>query len=344
MGEKARSLRILVTGGQGFLGGALVKALVSLGFENVAATARREAPELEALGVEVLRADLTDFDQVEACCADRDVVFHTAAKAGVWGSEESYEAINVQATYHLLGAARDHGVRYFIHTSSPSVTFQGHDSLDETEEAPYGFHPYNAYCRTKIDSERAVLSAHEPGVFHTLALRPHLIYGPGDPHLLPRVFEASRSGRLVRVGNGENWVDVTHITDTVSSHLCCLARRESEEIWGEAYFITSGRPIKLWDWLGRILQWKDLSPVKRGVPLKLATFLGWLIENVYRALGKESEPPLTLFSALQLGTHHTFSIEKARRLLGYAPQIDPYAGFDRQFDEEILDWSWFQEL
>ena len=200
-----------MTGGQGFLGGSLVQALVSLGFTNVAATARRAAPELEELRIEVVPCDLCNREQTLSATANRDIVFHTAAKAGVWGSESSYYDINVTATRFLLDGAKQGGVTHFVHTSSPSVTFQGKDSLDETESAPYGHKPYNAYCKTKIESEKLVLQ--EPGSLKTLALRPHLIYGPGVPHLLPRVFEAAESGRLVRVGSGLNLVDVTHIKD-----------------------------------------------------------------------------------------------------------------------------------
>lgn len=340
MGEETRSLRILVTGGQGFLGGTLVKALCDLGFTSVGATARRDAPELERLGVEVVPADLTQKDDVLRATRGRDLIFHTAAKAGVWGSEESYRSINVDATYHLLEGAKANGVRYFIHTSSPSVTFQGHDAQNENEEAPYGFRPYNAYCRTKIESERAVLSYQKD--FKTLALRPHLIYGPGDPHLLPRVFEASRAGRLIRVGDGTNLVDVTHVRDAVAAHLSALERREEEEIWGQAYFITSGQPISLWGWLQEILVWKGLPPISKSLNRRVAVFLGWALESVYRFLGREKEPPLTKFSALQLGSSHTYSIEKARTLLGYTPRIAPHSDFEAQFSAESLQWSEFQ--
>jgi 2-alkyl-3-oxoalkanoate reductase len=342
LGQEARSLRLLVTGGQGFLGGALVRALVSLGFAHVAATARREAPELAALGVKVIRADLCQPEQARAVAQDRDVIFHTAAKAGVWGAEAAYQGINIDATRFLLEGARAHAVRYFIHTSSPSVTFQGSASENESETAPYGFRPLNAYCKTKIISEREVLR--EDGALKTMALRPHLIYGPGDPHLLPRVFEASQAGRLVRVGDGSNMVDVTHVRDAVAAQLCALVHRKRPEIWGQAYFVTSGVPIRLWSWLAHILQWQNLPQVRRSISLKKAVFIGKTLERIYRKLEKASEPPLTEFSALQLGCTHTYSIEKARRLLGYRPAVHPYASFEEQFDPTVEDWACFRGL
>ncbi len=331
MGQETGQLNrsILVTGGQGFVGGALVKKLVDLGYTRVAATVRREAPELAELPVEIVWADLRQAEDCRRAVKGRELVFHTAAKAGVWGDEESYRAINVEATVHLLEAAREQGCD-FVHTSSPSVTFKGYSSLDEDESSDYSFEPLNAYTRTKIAAERAVLSA--SGV-RTLALRPHLIYGPGDPHLLPRIFEASREGRLARIGDGKNLIDVTHIDDVVASHLAVLDHLDDEEIWGKAYFITSGRPIRLWSWLAHILHWKGLPPVRKALSLPMAVRLGRTLERVHRTLKLEKEPGLTEFSALQLGCHHTYSIERARRSLGYDPQVDPYAPFEEQFKE-----------
>lgn len=332
MGEGPRSLRILVTGGQGFLGGALLRALVDNGYTNVATTVRRPAPELEGVDVEVVRADLGDLHAVRAAVAGRDLIFHTAARAGVWGDEQLYWRSNVEATGNLLQAAHEEGVRYLVHTSSPSVTFQGCSSQMETEAAPYGRDPLNAYCRTKIESERQVLASRS---VRTLALRPHLIYGPGDPHLLPRVFDAASRGRLFQVGDGDNLVDVTHISDVVACHLQALTKLDDEAVWGEAYFVTSGVPIKLWDWLNELLEWRGLATVSKRIPLSKAVSIGRTLERLYKILRISSEPPLTEFSALQLGTDHTYSIDKARTLLGYQPKVDPYAPFADQFGDAL---------
>ena len=323
-------MRILVTGGQGFLGGALARALVAQGYTQITATARRAAPDLEDLGIKVEWADLRDREAALAVTEGQDLIFHTAAKAGVWGAFSEYHTINTLATTYLLEGARQNGVSYFVHTSSPSVTFAGRSEIDIDESAPYSATPLNAYCFTKIASERAVLNAHSGGGLQTLALRPHLIYGPGDPHLLPRVFEAASRGRLIRVGDGLNRVDVTHIDDAVAAHLAVLANLENQEIWGKPYFITSGQPVLLWDWLDALLGWKGLPPVRRSVGLRAAVGVGALMELGYRLLRLKGEPPLTRFSALQLGCSHTYSIARARNLLGFAPAIDPYSSFDQQ--------------
>lgn len=324
-------MKILVTGGQGFLGGALVRALLGQGYTDVTATARREAPELEALGVKVARVDLRDRASVLEITRGMNLVFHTAAKAGIWGDFSDYYAINVEATQHLLEGAKAGGVSYFVHTSSPSVTFAGHSEIDVDESTPYSPKPLNPYCFTKISSEKAVLAADDPSQMRTLALRPHLIYGPGDPHLLPRVFEAASQGRLVQVGDGLNRVDVTHIDDTVAAHIAVLSRLDSAQIWGGPYFITSGKPILLWDWLTTLLEWKGLPVRRRSVSLRTAVLLGTALEWLYRFLKLKTEPRLTRFSALQLGCSHTYSIEKAQTLLGYNPQVDPYSDFNAQF-------------
>lgn len=323
-------MRILVTGGQGFLGGALVRALVGAGHTRVTATARRPAPELEALGVAVRRLDLREQEAAVAATAGQDLIFHTAAKAGVWGSFADYHAANTLATGYLLAGARQNGVSYFVHTSSPSVTFSGRSEVDVDESAPYSARPLNPYCFTKIASERAVLAAHSASGLRTLALRPHLIYGPGDPHLLPRVFQAAAQRRLVRVGDGFNQVDVTHIDDTVAAHLAVLDRLEDEQIWGKPYFLSSGQPVLLWAWLAALLEWKGLPPIQRSLSLRTAVAAGSLLELFYRLLPLPGEPRLTRFSALQLGCSHTYSIGRARQLLGYSPRVSPYSPFEQQ--------------
>ncbi len=330
MGSKSRPLKVLVTGGQGFVGSALLRELVADERYLPLATARREAPELESLGIEVRYGDLRREEFARSVCEGCDAVVHTAAKAGVWGRRAEYFEINYRATLNLLEGARAKGVRRFVHTSSPSVTFQGRSEVGVDETAPYGRVPLNAYCASKIAAEREVFRAHREGPMRCLALRPHLIYGPGDPHLLPRLFEAANLGRLARIGPGDNLVDVTHIRDTVQGHLRALEAWERDECWGEAYFLTSGRPIRLWEWIGELLSWKGLSPVRGAVPLPLAAGIGLLLEGVFRLLPIGTEPPLTLFSALQLGLSHTYSIEKARTLLGYEPEMDPWSEFGQQ--------------
>jgi nucleoside-diphosphate-sugar epimerase len=328
-------MRILVTGGQGFLGQALIRGLLRVGQVEITATARRAAPELEAMGVKVCFVDLRHRPAVLEVCRGQDLIFHTAAKAGVWGAFADYHGANTLATSHLLEGARENGVAFFVHTSSPSVTFSARSEIDVDESAPYCSKPLNPYCFTKIQSERAVLAADSLQGMRTLALRPHLIYGPGDPHLLPRVFKAAAQRRLIRVGDGLNRVDLTHIDDTVAAHLAVLTRLEDPAIWGKPYFVSSGRPVLLWDWLGQLLAWKGLPPITRSISLRLGETLGSLLEVVYRLLPLPGEPPLTRFSALQLGCSHTYSIERARCLLGYAPEVDPYSDFEQQFVERL---------
>lgn len=328
-------MRILITGGQGFLGGALARSLVKDGKHQVTVTARRAAPELESIGIKVLHGDLRDAETAAMVTEDQDLIFHTAAKAGVWGSYSDYHAINVKATSDLLKGAQANGVPYFVYTSTPSVTFSGHSQIELDESTPYSKKPLNAYCKTKILAERDVLAAHNDKETRTLALRPHLIYGPNDPHLTPRLFKAAAAKRLFQIGDGNNRVDVTHIKDAVLAHLCVLDRLETEEIWGNAYFITSGKPILMWHWFQELLAWKGLPPVKHRLKVKTGVVIASALELLYRLLRIRSEPLLTRFTALQLGSTHTYSIEKATGLLGYQPTVDPYDNFDKQFEVQL---------
>lgn len=322
-------MKILVTGGQGFLGGALTRALMLGGEHVVSVTVRRRAPELEALGVRVVYADLRDAKAAALATEGQDLIFHTAAKAGIWGNPADYYATNVGITEALLAGAQTHGVRYFVHTSSPSVTFAGVSQIGLDESAPYSESPLNAYCATKILAEQKVLEFDGQQGMRTMALRPHLIYGPGDPHLLPRICEAASKKRLFRIGDGTNRVDITHINDAVACHLAVLVC-QSDDIWGRPYFVTSGRPVLLWHWIDEILRWKGLPEIRHTIKLSWAVKLGSAFEMIYRLLRLQREPRLTRFSALQLGCSHTYSIDRARQLLGYRPRVDPYEDFSKQ--------------
>jgi hypothetical protein len=179
-------VKALVTGGGGFLGRYVVEELLAAG-HAVTALGRGRYPELEALGVPCVRADLADLSAVRSAVAGHDAVLHVAALSGVWGPREAYERANVLATRNVLEACRDAGVRRLVHTSSPSVVFDGRDHVDEAGPLPYPRRYLCHYPRTKALAERMVLQASGRDGLFACALRPHLIIGPRDPHLLPRL-------------------------------------------------------------------------------------------------------------------------------------------------------------
>ena len=326
---------ILVTGYGGFLGAAICRWLLRRGY-RVRGVARQHYPELNALGVESIAADLCDATSVAAACRGVDAIIHTAAKAGVWGDRKEYEAINVGATLELLSVARQLGIGTFVYCSSPSVTFDGTPQSGIDERAPYPKKWYCDYPRTKAIAEQAVLAANEPGVLLTCSLRPHLIWGAGDPHLFPRVIERCRSGRLKRVGSGRNLIDTVHVEHAAEAHGLALEKLLKGEKGpsGRAYFVTDEAPIACWDWITQILSLEGLKAPRSAIPLSLAFAVGGLMELIYRISRRKDEPPMTRFVALQLGVDHYFSNEAAKKMIGYHPFMD------RDATMEALRGAW----
>jgi nucleoside-diphosphate-sugar epimerase len=321
-------MKALVTGGGGFLGEAIVRRLVARG-DAVRSFARGAYPELAALGVEVIRGDLTDATALTAAAACCDVVFHVAAKAGVWGPYAEYYRANVTGTENVMAACRAQGVRRLVYTSSPSVVFDGRDMEGVDESVPYPVHYHTAYPETKARAEQMVLRANGPEVA-TVSLRPHLIWGPGDPHLVPRIIARARAGRLRRIGNRPNLVDTVYIDNAAAAHLLAADRlAPGSPVAGKAYFITQGEPLPLWDMINRILAAAGLPPVTKRVPAGVAYAAGWVLESIYGLLRLRTEPPMTRFVARELATAHWFNIAAARRDLGYHPTVSLDEGLKR---------------
>ena len=321
-------MKALVTGGGGFLGLAIVRKLRARG-DDVRSFSRRTHPALEGLGVQSVRGDLADRAAVLRAVRGRDIVFHVAAKAGVWGSTESYHRANVVGTDNVLAACSTEGIERLVYTSTPSVTFAGTDQVGVDESAPYASRYLSDYPRTKAIAERRVLESNGANLA-SVALRPHLIWGPGDPHLVPRILERGRSGTLRLLGNQPNEVDSVYVDNAADAHLLAADRlAPGSAIAGKVYFISQGEPLPLADLMNRILAAGDLPPVERRIPAGVAYFLGALLETAYGLLGIETEPPLTRFVAAQLSTAHWFDISAARRDLGYEPAVSLDEGMER---------------
>ncbi len=322
--------RILVTGYGGFLGREIVRQLCEAGF-SVRGFARQRYADLEQLGLEIVQGDITNRAQVISAVSGCDAIVHTAAIAGVWGPWDKYYRINTAGTSHIVEAAVRHKVRGLVHTSSPSVTFAAvHQSgIDETSEYPQRW--LCAYPHTKALAEQTVLDAARNGTVHACALRPHLIWGYGDPHLFPRVIQRTRAGALKRVGNGKNLVDVVHVRNAARAHLLALQRLcdGDARVNSQAFFVTDGQPVECWSWITRIIETAGLRVPTARISYRLAFQIGAVLESCYRLARVRSEPPMTRFVAAQLALDHYFSIDKARNLLGYAPEVDVDAEFQR---------------
>ena len=318
---------VLVTGGAGFLGQAVVRRCLARGYRVRVLGRTPLAGEL-AEKVDFHRGDIADPASVDAATKGCDFVFHVAAKAGVWGAWEDYLRINVDGTSNVVAACQTHGVRALVHTSTPSVVFSGEPFRGADESLPYGDDWLCAYAETKAVAEEVALKA-ASATLKVCALRPHLIWGPGDPHLFPRVLARARAGRLRIVGDGENLVDVTHVDTAADAHLGALDALLAGRANGKAYFLSQGEPVKLWAFINRLLAGAGEKPVSRRISLRAAYWLGALLEGAWTLLRLKGEPPMTRFVAVELAKDHWFDVSAARRDLGLKPAVDTWAELDR---------------
>lgn len=321
-------MKVLVTGGGGFLGGAIVRMLVERG-DAVRSFSRGAHPQLAALGVEQYQGDLDDREAVARTAQGCELVFHVAAKAGVWGNYDDFYRANVVGTENVLAACRRHGIARLVYTSSPSVVFDGRDVEGGDESLPYPPRFEAHYPATKARAEQLALAANSAELAVT-ALRPHLIWGPGDNHLVPRIIAKARAGRLRRIGTRPNLVDTVYVDNAARAHLQAADRLvPGSAVAGKSYFISNGEPLPLWEMVNRILAAADLPPVTRSIPPQLAVALGGLCEGVWSLFRLGGEPPMTRFVAHELASAHWFDLSAARRDFGYAPEVSIDEGLVR---------------
>lgn len=321
-------MRVLVTGAGGFLGRYIVEALVARG-DQVRGIARGDYPELRQLGVEMIRADVRDASAVAQACQSMDAVIHTAAVAGIWGPREHYYSINTQGTLNVLDGVAAAQVGHLVYCSSPSVTFDGSPQNNVDESAPYPTQWLCHYPETKALAERAVLAAHGDSL-RTCSLRPHLIWGPRDGHLIPRLIRRARSGKLKIVGDGRNLIDMVYVENAAQAHVAALDSLVNDgQAGGKAYFISQGEPVRCWDWINQILALVDLPHLERRISFRKAFFAGRVLEWVWRLSRRMDEPPMTRFLAAQLALPHYFDISAAKRDFGYEPGISIDEGMRR---------------
>lgn len=328
-------MKILVTGGGGFLGQALCRGLVERGHE-VASFNRGHYPALEALGVRQVRGDLADREAVLGAAKGVDAVFHNAAKAGAWGSYDSYHRANVVGTRNVLDACRAHGVGRLVYTSTPSVTHRATHPVEGlgADEVPYGENFQAPYATTKAIAEKETLAANDANLA-VVALRPRLIWGPGDQQILPRLVERARAGRLRIVGDGGNKVDTTYIDNAAQAHFDAFEHlAPGAACAGRAYFISNGEPWPMRELLNALLDAAGAPRVDKTLSFKAAYRIGAVCEALWKALPLKGEPPMTRFLAEQLSTAHWYSMEPARRDFGYVPRIGMQEGM-RQLAESL---------
>ena len=324
--------RALVTGGGGFLGLHLVRQLVSRG-DEVIACGRHTYPEAEALGAQSVVADVRDGEALSRIMKNVDEVYHTAALAGIWGKWEDFYSTNYEGTLRVIEACMANGVRKLIYTSSPSVVFDRDDQQGINEDVPYPSAFLSPYPKTKALAEKAVMQANGKGGLFTVSLRPsHLIWGPGDRHLIPRVVDRARAGKLVRVGPCTNLVDVIYVENAARAHLQAAAELgPGGNCNGKTYFINQERPVPLWGFIDEILQRSGVPPAKKAISFRQAYGIGASLELIHTLFRKKHEPRMTRFLACVLATDHFYDSKRAQRDFGYRPTISVEEGLDRLF-------------
>ncbi|MGB3212559.1 MAG: NAD-dependent epimerase/dehydratase family protein [Desulforhopalus sp.] len=320
--------KALVTGGGGFVGKAVVKKLLERGVET-AVLGRHRYPEIHALGVEGFVGNICDSALMERATEGVDAVFHVAARAGIWGSWQAYYTTNVLGTEVVVRGCRINSVPILVYTSTPSVVFNRADILGGDEGLPYAAKFLCHYARSKVMAEKIVLNANCASLV-TCAIRPHLIWGPGDPHLLPRLLESGRTKTLKRVGDGSNLVDISYIDNVADAHiLAAINLAGNGNAAGKPYFISQGEPVNLWDWINELFAAMAIDKVQKSISFPIAYRLGGMLEMIYKTIRSSKEPKMTRFLAEQLAKSHYFSIENAKKDLGYQPLISTVEGLRR---------------
>ncbi len=331
--------RALVTGGGGFLGRYIVEQLVARG-DSVRVFSRQCYPELNDLGVESHTGDLQDVAAVARACEQMDVVFHAAAIPGIWGPWKLFHGVNTLGTRNVIEGCRRHSVRRLIFTSSPSVVFDGHDHMGADESLPYAKRFLCHYPHSKALAEQAVLTANDRDGLRTCALRPHLIWGPRDTQLIPRLIARARSGQLRRVGDGSNLVSMVHVENAANAHLLAADALQLPDstVAGQAYFINEPEPVNLWDWINTLLAEAGLPPVSKHISANAATVIGGMLEAAYGILGLCAEPRMTRFLVAQLSRSHWYLVDKAKRDFGFSPLVSVTEGL-RRLQPELRRWG-----
>ena len=321
-------MKVLVTGGGGFLGQAICRQLVARG-HAVRALNRKTYDALATLGVEQFVADIASLDLVIEAAKGVDAIVHSAGRVGAWGRLEDYYETTVRGTDNVLAACELNEIDRLVFTSSPSVVHNGADLEGVDESAPYATHFSSPYAQTKALAEQRVLAANGPQLA-TVALRPHFVWGPGDPNLLPRILRRARRGQLRLIGEADKKIDTVYVDNAAEAHVLALEKLAiGSPIAGKVYFISQGEPVTHAALINAWLKADGFPPETRHLPIGLARFIGGVLEAVYRTLHISAEPPLTRFIVEQLTTAHWFNIDAARRDLGYSPRVSIAEGLAR---------------
>ena len=312
----------VVTGGGGFIGRHLVTALLARG-DRVRVLDITAPPTSEADFVE---CDITDPSAVERGLEGADSVFHNASLVHTKQNRADLVwRVNLEGTRHVIDACQAHGIGKLVYVSSGSVVYQGDDIENGDESLPYATKNLAPYAQSKVEAEKLVLRKNGEGGLATTALRPHVVFGPHDTRFLPAVLKHAKSGRLRYQVGRRTWLsDYTYVTNLIDALVAAEERLAPDSpVAGHAYFITNGEPMPFWEFIRRVLARLGLPPLRGRIPHQLVYAIAAIKEGIDTLRGGTISPEdgLTRFAIRYMCTHHYFSIERARRDLGYEPKV-----------------------
>lgn len=321
-------MRILVTGASGFLGSRIVRLIAEAGDTPIAFSRYSDTASFPT-GTVVLQGDIRNRETVLQSANEAAAIIHVAAKVGDWGSAKDFFDTNVEGTQNIIDACRENGIKKLVYCSTPSVVFSGTPIRNGAESLPYAGRSISGYQRTKMEAEKRVLAANQPGTLMTTALRPHAIWGPDERHSIPRILTAARRGILKIVGDGTNRISMTHVQDAAIAHLKAL---DSDHVGGKAYFVNDSQPVKLWDWYAKLLEGVGLPIPTSKISFTRAYRLAGILEFAHRCLPFLGAPRLTRYTACLLAKDHFFDTRQAQNDFGFCPEIDPDDGMAELID------------
>jgi nucleoside-diphosphate-sugar epimerase len=316
-------MKILVTGAGGFLGYHICERLLKEGHE-VFNFSRSHHTDLDKLNVKTIKGNLQNSKDVTNALKGFEAVFHVASKVAMWGKWEDFYNTNVVGTENIINACKEHGIKTLVYTSTPSVVFGTKDIINGNEEIPYPTDFKSLYAKSKSIAEKKVLCANKENELHTCALRPHLIFGPRDKNIIPRLVDAAKKGRLKRIGDGNNLVDVIHVENAAAAHINAFKSLITDKkAQGKAYFIAQEKPVNLWDFINTILTKFNEKPIEKKISFKKAYRIGAIIEFFLKLFKVyDVHPPMTRFVAMQMSKSHYFSHDNAEKDFGYSPELN----------------------
>ena len=321
----SRVLRILVTGGTGFVGSTVAKMLAEAG-QKVTVTGRNryKTSRLWHPKIDFVVSDIRDPSSVNAICLGHDAVIHAAAFAATWGDAAKFFAVNVQGTQNIVDACRSRPDVRVVHVSSTAIHFEFRDKQGVGEDAVLPKQFACEYAKSKAEAESVIRQGVENGL-NAITIRARAVFGPGDNSLLPRLLVAAGKGSLPQIGDGNNIVDLTYV-DNLAYALClAIVRGES----GSVCTITNEEPVSLWPTLNRIFESLGLATTRRRVSYSTAMFAANAASTWHRLLQRRGEPKLTTYSVGLLAKSQTFSPEAAHKLLGYRPIVSMDQGTEQ---------------